>query len=141
MIPAGYCQCGCGELAAVPNRTDPGMGRYAGVPLRFKRGHRLRVNMKGARGSEVPWWKGGRTKLANGYISLQVGEGHPMAGKYGRAYEHRVVMADKLGRTLLPDEVVHHINGIRDDNRPENLMLMENSAAHQLLHRQLRSGS
>ena len=43
----------------------------------------------------------------------------------GRAseFQHRVVMADKLGRDLLPHENVHHINGVRNDNRLENLEL------------------
>lgn len=37
--------------------------------------------------------------------------------------EHRVVMERRIGRALFPDESVHHINGIRDDNRLDNLEL------------------
>ena len=49
---------------------------------------------------------------------------HPMADSLGRLREHRLVMAEYLGRTLRTDEVVHHINGVRDDNRVENLVVM-----------------
>jgi len=66
-------------------------------------------------------WKGGEITLSSGYIMLRR-TNHPNA-KNGYEFEHRLVMEEHLGRYLLPNETVHHKNGIKDDNGLENLEL------------------
>lgn len=58
----------------------------------------------------------------DGYVMVYV-PNSPHAHTNGVAFEHRLVMAEHLGRTLHKDETVHHKNGKRDDNRIENLEL------------------
>jgi hypothetical protein len=48
---------------------------------------------------------------------------HPNASANGQVSEHAAVMVEVLGRPLTPGETVHHKNGVRHDNRPENLEL------------------
>lgn len=73
--------------------------------------------------------KGGRINC-NGYVAIYCPT-HLLAMKKGYVMEHRLVMEKHLGRNLTREEVVHHINGIKDDNRIENLMLFCNESAHQ----------
>ena len=93
------------------------------------------VNRRG----ENHWsWKGGRVDKGNGYMAVAVSRESPYAGMIGRTgyvLEHRLVMAQSLGRPLRSDETVHHINGIKDDNRPENLQLRQGPHGKNTRHR------
>ena len=79
-------------------------------------------------GSRNPSWKGGRyLDKSSGYIYLTLQPDDPLfrmvnSGNF-QVLEHRYVMAQQLGRPLESSEIVHHINGIKDDNRPKNLQL------------------
>ena len=66
-------------------------------------------------------WKG-KIKTTAGYIIINQ-HNHPFCSKRGYIAEHRLVMEQILNRYLKPQEKVHHINGIKSDNRPENLHL------------------
>ena len=56
------------------------------------------------------------------YVMIRT-PGHPRTTSGNYVFEHILVMERLLGRYLLLEESVHHLNGVRDDNRPENLEL------------------
>jgi hypothetical protein len=74
-------------------------------------------------------WKGGRMKGSDGYW-LRLQPDHPYARKSGYVLESRLVMEKKLGRHLLPTEVVDHIDGDIDNNSLGNLRLFRSNSRH-----------
>lgn len=79
----------------------------------------------GREGEKSGAWKGGRFVNSTGYVTIYNPE-------YPRKHvlEHRLVMEKRLGRHLNPWEIVHHINGIKTDNRIENLGLLTRKKHH-----------
>lgn len=71
----------------------------------------------------------GRRVNSQGYVMLKI-IGHHLADSQGYVREHRLVMEKKLGRRLLPGEVVHHIDGDTANNAPENLELFASNGEH-----------
>lgn len=78
-------------------------------------------------------WKGGY--IHNGKYIYIYSPNHPNKTKENYVCEHRLLMEKKIGRYLKKDEVVHHINGIKTDNRIENLVLIKNQSEHNKKHK------
>lgn len=88
----------------------------------YCQGHYKRLQKYGDPEYTVLKHKGAGYLDAKGYRILYRPE-HPNATKKGALREHTLVMSEYLGRPLLPHENVHHKNGVKDDNRLENLEL------------------
>lgn len=108
------CECGCGLTRP---RYDVNNNER-----RFIQGH----NSKLAKLENNNNWKGGKTYHSRGYILLCKPD-HPKASKTGYVYEHRYVYEQYYKCCLLDCVDIHHINGIRNDNRIENLEPMSKS--------------
>lgn len=71
-------------------------------------------------GEKNPAWKGGRIYDKDGYVLIWMPD-HPNRNNDNYVREHRLVYEKYLGRYLTQQEEIHHINGIKDDNRLQNL--------------------
>lgn len=107
------CECDPSCPALIATRTYKG-----DKEKRFARGH----GPFGYGANNINW-TGGIRKDKDGYI-LFLNREHPFCDHQGYVPEHRLVMEKEIGRYLTKNEVIHHINEIKDDNRPENLQIM-----------------
>lgn len=76
-------------------------------------------------------WAGGKyTDKRDGYVFIYRPD-HPNARSDGYVLEHRLIMSEFLGRPITRDEDINHLNGKKDDNRPENLRLVRHYAHYE----------
>ena len=119
------CGCGCGEQI-------PKFDRW-GRPRSYVKGHVDKGGKRERITGDKHWnWKGGRMNHRSGYILIYSPD-HPFRSKLGYVMEHRLVLEKKLGRYLKKGEIPHHINGIKYDNRPENIELVTHDQ-HMKIH-------
>lgn len=99
--------------------------------VKTSRTGKYRWKERGKYGKNHHSWKGGKTNIGS-YIKIYC-LNHPFA-KDNYVLEHRLIMERHLGRYLLPQEIVHHINGNTQDNRIENLILFSSRGKHLSSH-------
>lgn len=134
MNKSKLCECGCGKLASIAKYTDKRFGHIKGQPIRFINGHCLRDQ----KGKKHPNWNGGITKNNYGRILIHQPD-HKRADVRGYVLRTILVAEKALRKSLPVKAVVHHIDGIVNNDKNNNLMICENQAYHLFLHQRKRA--
>lgn len=125
----GTCQCGCGGVVR--------SGRSYVSGHNFRGQVKTEAHRRAISDGQRSAWQRKRQRLpvgttrhdAAGYVLVKI-----VAGKGRWAKQHVLVMEAEIRRRLFPGEVVHHINGLHDDNRAENLHLFIAHQGHAQAH-------
>jgi len=123
-MTAKLCECGCGMPTPIATRTRTIRGQTKGEPLRFINGHNARLLS--------PEEQRRRNSFRDSGLKRYTGQRSNYVKLNGR-HMHRVIAEQKLGRPLEPGEIVHHKDGDKWNNDPENLEVMT-QAEHVRLH-------
>ena len=145
------CRCGCGKPVPPDKRgrinnfipscwktvKHSYLSTKAKSPQRLaasiKRITQVNIDVKNGIRKPGHWIDGKLRSRDDGYIMVKQ-HGHPRANQVGYVFEHILIMEQCIGRHLTKDEVVHHVNRLRTDNRIENLFLLPSISAHMRLH-------
>ena len=120
----GLCKCGCGGKTTISPWNN-----YQGI---YKRGESvkcIRGHCGRGVGGKITQSEYCRTRLPN----------HDRANSSGYVKDSILLAEKALGKQLPDGAVVHHANGIKTDNRPENLVICKNDSYHQILHTRMRA--
>ena len=123
------------RLGAVLSEETKEKIRQGHLGKKLSPDHRDQVikTLNHGKGDKNPAWKGGETRTGTGYVLVRQPK-HPCALGNGYVPKHRLVVEASLNRPLASTEHVHHINGIKDDNRLENLAVVT-PEEHWMIHR------
>lgn len=111
------CVCDCGVKKAIRGSSLRNDHTKSCGCLQKEVARQRAIEMAG---NKSPSWKGGRLKHSGGYTKV-MHKGHSRADNKGYVLEHVLVWEEANGHSLPKGATLHHINGIRNDNRIENL--------------------
>ena len=119
------CECGCGQDAGYFKKTRSYIGVKKGEPKRFITHHNLR--------NPDPIEQSRRAKCNDGSTLRGTGKSGWYIKENGQ-HQHIRIAEEKLGRKLLPGEIIHHKDRNKQNNHPDNIEIFANQSEHCKYH-------